>query len=287
MVKHKKVIIITDMYKQDSKYRIIIVLIIAVCFSISTLNCFAITESISNPYKTTTNIKPGSIVSLDIYQQNEVVAANTTNEQRLVGVTVSNQQSLLAVNNASNTTQVVSNGISNTLVSTINGPISIGSQIAVSPLSGVGDNASVGSKIVGIAEAPFNSSTPGAISQNIYDSSKHLHKIYVGYTPVLIAINGNINTTSNGGFIDNLRNLVSDIAGHTISNTSLILICTITFITLVAIIVLIYGAITGGLISIGRNPLARGSILVSIGQIFLMVLIIAAISVTIIYFILH
>jgi hypothetical protein len=287
MVKHKKVIIITDMYKRDSKYRIIIVLVIAVCFSISTLNCFAITESISNPYKTKTDIKPGSIVSLDIYQQNEVVAANTTNEQRLVGVTVSNQQSLLAVNNASNTTQVVSYGISDTLVSTINGPISIGSQIAVSPLSGIGDNASVGSKIIGIAEAPFNSSTPGAISQNIYDSSKHLHKIYVGYTPVLISINGNISTTSNGGFIDSLRNLVSDIAGHTISNTSLVLICTITFITLVTIIVLIYGAITGGLISIGRNPLARGSILVSIGQIFLMVLIIAAISITIIYFILH
>jgi hypothetical protein len=240
-----------------------------------------------NPYKTTTTIKPGSVVSLDTTAQNQVVAANTNNQQRLVGVTVNNQQSLLAVNDASNTTQVVSNGVAETLVSTINGPILIGSQVSVSPLSGVGENDSSGSRVVGIAEAAFNSSTSGAISQNIYDTSHHLHTIYVGYIPVLIAVNSNTTNNQSGGFINSFRSLLSNFAGHTISNTSLLLISIITFIALVTIIILVYGAITGGLISLGRNPLAKGSILASVGQIFLMVLVIAAISITIIYFILH
>jgi len=274
------------MHKQN-KYLIILTLVIMVSFLISAVNGYAITESISNAYKAATSIKSGSIVSLDSTKQNEVVAANTNNQQRLVGVTVSSQQSLLAVNDVSSTTQVVSSGIADTLVSTINGSISIGTQIAVSPLSGVGENANSDGKIVGIAEASFNSSTSGAVAQNVYDTNKQLHKIYVGYVPVLIAISNNPSTTANSGFINSFRNLVSNIAGHTISNTSLLLVSIITIIAVISIIVLIYGAITGGLISIGRNPLARGSILASLGQIFLMVLTIAIISIIIIYFILH
>ena len=275
------------MSKQLNRYSIVTTFVLAICFSFSSLNCLAITESISNPYQTASPIKAGSIVSLVTTKQNEVVAANTTNESRLVGVTVNNQQSLLAVNDASNTTQVISNGIADTLVSTINGSISIGSQVAVSPLSGVGENASSGSRVVGIAEAAFNPSTAGSLAQNIYDTNKHVHKIYVGYIPVLIAVNSNTSTSANGGFINSLHNLVNNLSGRTISNTSLLLIYIITIVAFIAIIVLIYGAITGGLISIGRNPLAKSSILSSLGQIFFMVLIIAATSIIIIYFILH
>jgi len=275
------------MYKKTSRYPIIILLAIVVSFFISSVSGLAITESISNPYKTVTSIKPGSVVSLDTTTQGEVVPANTSNGQRLVGVTVSNKQSLLAVNGASNTTQVVSNGITETLVSTINGSISLGSQVSVSPLSGVAEDASSGGRVVGIAEASFNSSTSGAVSQNVYDTNKHLHTIYVGYIPVLIAVNSDNTTNESGGFINSFRSLISNIAGHTVSNTVLLLISIISFVAFLSIIVLIYGAITGGLISLGRNPLAKGSILASVGQIFLMVFIIAAISVAIIYFILH
>jgi hypothetical protein len=275
------------MHKQASKYSIIITLVISISFLASSLNCFAVNESISNPYKTATNLKLGSIVSLDTAEQNEVVEANTSNEQRLVGVTVNGAQSLLAVNDATNTTQVVSSGIAETLVSTMDGPIVIGTQIAVSPISGVGAKASASSKILGIAEASFNYSTSGAISQNIYDTSHHLHKIYIGYIPVLIAVNNNTNSTTNSGFINSLRNLVTTISGHSVSNISLAIVCAIVLIAFFSIIVLVYGAITGGLISIGRNPLARNSIFGSLAQIFVMVLIIAATSVAIIYFILH
>ncbi len=275
------------MCNKTSQYPTIILLAIVVSFFIFSVNSLAITESISNPYKTATTLKPGSVVSLDTTTLDEVVLANTSNGQRLVGVTVNNQQSLLAVNDASNTTQVVSNGITETLVSTINGPISLGSQVSVSPLSGVAESDSSGSRVVGIAEAAFNSSTSGAVSENVYDTNKHLHTIYVGYIPVLIAVNSNATTNESGGFINSFRSLLSNIAGHTVSNTVLVLISVISFVAFLSIIVLIYGAITGGLISLGRNPLAKGSILSSVGQIFLMVLVIAAVSVGIIYFILH
>jgi hypothetical protein len=287
VVKANSHIIITNMSNQLNKYSIVILFVSAVCFFVSSINCLAITESISNPYQTATAIKPGSIVSLVSTKQNEIVAANTTNESKLIGVTVNNQQSLLAVNDASNTTQVISNGIADTLVSTMNGSISIGSQIAVSPLSGVGENAGSGSRVVGIAEAAFNSSTAGSVTQSIYDTNKHQHKIYVGYIPILIAVSSNTSTTDNGSFINSLHNLVNNLSGRTISNTSLLLICIIIVVAFIAIIVLIYGAITGGLISIGRNPLAKSSILSSLGQIFFMVLIIAVTSIIIIYFILH
>ena len=287
MVKYKKVIIITNMHTKTRQYSIFTTLAIAVCFLLSSANVFALTESISNPYKTATTIKVGSVVSLSTTEQNEVVPANTTNGQRLVGVTVTNQQSVLAVNDANNTTQVVSSGVAETLVSTINGSISIGSQVSVSPLSGVAEGDDPGERVVGIAEAAFNSSTSGAVSQSVYDTGHHLHTIYVGYIPVLIAVNSDTTNNSNGGFINSYRSLLSNFAGRTVSNTVLLLVALISVITLVTIIVLIYGAITAGLISLGRNPLAKGSILASVGQIFLMVLVVAAISITIIYFILH
>ena len=276
------------MSKILSRLSTFLVLILLFLFTSSWTSCLASAiQSISAPYKSVTAIKDGSIVSLDTSTQDKIVVANTTNQQYLVGVVVSNQQSLLAVNVSNNTTQVISEGLAQTLVSTINGNISIGSQITVSPLSGIGAKAIPGNRIVGIAEATFNSSTHGAMSENIYDTSDHSHKIYIGYMPVLISVGNNVNDVASGGLLNSLHNFASSVAGHAISTVSLLLICLVIIVALVLIIILIYSAISGGLISIGRNPLAKSSILVAIGQIFAMVVIIAATAVAIVYFILY
>ena len=275
------------MPKSISKSYSFLVLAIISFFCVFCISVSAAPQSISIGYKTVTTIKTGSIVSLDTSTQGEIIPANTINEQHLVGVTISEQQSLLAVNDATDTTQVVSEGVAETLVSTVNGSISIGSQIGVSPLSGVGARAIAGSKVVGTAESSFSSSTSGAISENIYDISGNKHKIYIGYVLVLIAVGSANNNIVNTGFLNSLHNFVSNITGHTVSTTGLLLVFVIVIVAFISIVVLIYSAISGGLVSIGRNPLAKTSILTSLIQIFAMVLIIAAVSVTIIYFILR
>ncbi len=276
------------MSKLAGRLSFFLVLISLFSFSLSLNSCFAAAiESISTPYQSVYPIKAGSIVSLDTSAQNKIIAGNTANQQYLVGVVVGNQQSLLAVNDSNNTTQVISEGIAETLVSTMNGPISIGSQITVSPLSGIGAKAISGSRIVGIAEAVFNSSTTGVASENIYDTSNNIHKIYVGYIPVLISVGNNINNIAGGGLLSSLHNFASGIVGHSIPTASLLLVCIIIVIALISIIILIYSAISGGIVSIGRNPLAKSSILVAMGQIFAMVIVIAATTVAIVYFILY
>ncbi|HUY53091.1 MAG TPA: hypothetical protein VMV24_00750 [Candidatus Dormibacteraeota bacterium] len=277
------------MKKFGSRLSVVLGLILFMSLCVFWTNSFASStiESISTPYKSVSAIKAGSIVSLDTSGQDKIVVASTANQQYLVGVAVGNQQSLFAVNDSSSTTQVISEGLAQTLVSTMNGPVSIGSQITVSPLSGIGANAISGSRIVGIAETAFSSSSVGAVSENIYDNSNHAHKIYIGYIPVLISVGNNVNNVANGGLLNSIHNFASSVAGHTISTVSLLLVFIVIIVALVSIIILIYSAISGGLISIGRNPLAKSSILAAIGQIFVMVIIIAATSVAIIYFILY
>jgi hypothetical protein len=244
----------------------------------------ATSPTISRAYGISGTIQPGSLVSLVQEHGNVVELSNTSNATRLIGISVAASTSLLEVNSSTNTVQVATDGTATTLVSTINGPINVGDQVGVSPINGVGMKVGLNTRVIGIAQTAFSSSSSGATAEQVTDAKGKTKTIEVGYIPVGIAIG-----TSNQGTQQEtgLQKIAKNFLGHPISNTRIILALIIASIALASIISLIYASIYSTIISIGRNPLAKFEVMRTLTSVMGMVLIIAGVSSLTIYLLLR
>lgn len=246
----------------------------------------AASPSISRSYETTSSIPTGSLVSLITSKSSYIEEANNSNSQRLVGVAVGEKQSLIAVNpsTSTNTVQVATSGEVNALVSTVNGYIVSGEQVAASPFNGVGMKAGSGDRTIGTALTSFNNSTPGATVEKVADSSGSKHTVIVGYVKLSISI-GTVNSES--GTLQRLQNFIEGFTGHPTTILRIIISLVVAFVAILSIVSLIYASIYGSIISIGRNPLAKSAIFRTLTSVVGMVTLIAGVACATIYFLLY
>jgi hypothetical protein len=244
----------------------------------------ATSPTVSSAYGIQGTIQPGSLVSLVQVHGSIVESANSSNSTSLIGISVAANTSLLEINSSANTVQVATDGTASTLVSTINGSINVGDQVGVSPINGIGMRVSPSTRVIGIAQSTFSSSSTGATAEQVTDSKGKTKTIEVGYIPIGIAIG-----TSNQGTQQQtgLQKLAKNFLGHPISNTRIIVALIIAAIAMASIISLIYASIYSTIISIGRNPLAKFEVMRTLMTVMGMVLIIASISCLIIYLLLR
>jgi hypothetical protein len=235
----------------------------------------AVSAMISSSYNATSKIPSGSIVSVEPGRSNFVQLASISNSQHLLGIVVTGNQSLLEINASSNTVQVATEGTANVLVSTVNGPISIGDQIAISPFNGVGMKANSTSRVVGIAETNFSATAPNATPEKIPAINGQIDTVYVGYVRLNIVIGP---TDGSAASLSGLQGLGYTLVGRSISTFRIILCLIVAVIAIVSMVVLIYASIYGSIISIGRNPLAKKLVLRTLASVFGMVVLIAAVS---------
>ncbi len=262
----------------------------AVCLIFSsiliTVTAFAASPTISRSYKSETAVPMSSIVSLDDARSTYVQAANTTNADKTVGVVVSDTDSLIAIEPNNDSVQVATSGTVTTLVSTLNGDIATGDQVAVTELSGVGAKAITGSHIVGLATADFNQSSAGASTQSVLDNNGDAHQIFVGYVSITLAVGVN-EAQSGESKSTGLQEIVRSLIGRTVSMTRIVLAMIVALIAIAALVTLIYGSIYSSIISVGRNPLAKPAIMRNLGTVMLMVSVTAIIAFVVIYFLLY
>jgi len=226
------------------------------------------------------------MVSLDPTKTDYVVPANLDNGSRLVGVAVATNDSLLAVNPNQGNVQVATSGSATVLVSTLNGPIKTGDEVAVSPFNGIGAKAQPGSHYIGLAENSFNTGTAGGANQEVTNQAGKTSKLYVGYVKVTISIGLN-NTGVGSQQLSTLQRLGKSLTGHTVSNLRIILSLVIAIGALLTLITLIYGAIYGSIISVGRNPLAKHAIFRTLGSVLGMAVITAVTAALLVIFLLR
>ncbi|HVW23683.1 MAG TPA: hypothetical protein VHB51_04355 [Candidatus Saccharimonadales bacterium] len=226
-------------------------------------------------YQTTQPIPAGSLVSLLKPQGTVVELANVANGARLVGVVVARDDSLLAINPNLGRAQVATSGSANVLVSTLDGDIQAGDSVAVSPLGGLGMDAKPGDRVVGVAQTAFNDKTEGAEVRTVTDTSGHKHKISVGFVVVNIAVGTAPQATAN---LNGLQKFARSLTGHVVSTARLIIALIIIMLAFGTLITLVYAAIYGGIISIGRNPLAKVPVLRSVREALLMSALIAVLA---------
>ena len=248
----------------------------------------ASSANISHSYSTSASIINGSLVSLDPLHSNFVVPANSGNGQQLLGVAVAINDSLLAVDpsNNSGVVQVATSGQANTLVSDVNGDINVGDQISVSPFNGVGMKASPGSHVIGLAQTAFSRASTATTAENVTDKSGKSTQVLVGYVKLGIAI-GTASTQGSDQQLNQLQKAAKAISGHDVSTARAFISLLIAVVAIVALITLIYASIYGGVISIGRNPLAKYAVFRSLGSVMVMVILMASIAGTTIFFLLR
>lgn len=242
----------------------------------------AASANLSHAYQSAGPVPNGSIVSLDPKRSDFVQLANTGNGSRLLGVAVADNDSLLAVGASATTIQVATSGTATVLVSTLNGDIRVGDQVAVSPFNGVGMKAEAGSHVIGLAQTAFNSGSEGAATQTATDKAGKQKEVKVGRLRLSIAITVN-NTGVGSGEQNALQRWTRNLTGRNVSTIRIILSLLIAVIALLTLITLIYGAIYGSIISVGRNPLAKHAIFRTLGSVLGMVIITATIATVMIY----
>ncbi len=269
------------MKKHTVKLTLLMFLLVSV-FGMS--KALAASPNVSRSYNAISSIPNGSLVSLLSGTSGNVEEANLSNADRLVGVVIQSNQSLLAVNPANGKVQVATDGTVNTLVSTVNGNISVGQDVAVSPFNGVGMKADSGDRVIGIAVTSFNPNTAGATKEQVKDSFGNLHTITVGYIRLTIGV-GTLNSSNFS--IQSLQQFVEALTGHPISVLRLVIAIVVAFVAILSIVTLIYASIYGSIVSIGRNPLAKMAVFRTLTSVIGMVTLIAGVSSVTIYFLLY
>lgn len=235
----------------------------------------AYASTISRSYTIEGGPTKGNLVSLDITKPGTGHLATIANSSDLLGIVVGRGDSLLAIDPSDSTAQVAIEGTAPVLVSTINGDISKGDLISVSPLSGLGMKAQPGLPVIGSAQAAFTSQSSAATTQQITDKGGKSRSVKVGFTSVAIKIN---TSTEGSTSINSLQKAVKSLTGRVIPTVRIIISLVIVTITLVTLVMLIYASIFGSIISIGRNPLAKSAILRTLRSVLALSALLAAMT---------
>ncbi len=259
-------------------------LVIALALTGLGLGAPAALASLSQGYATTTPIPDGSLVALDTKSAGSAVVATLDNSDRLFGVAVPPSAAAVSLggSNPNGQVQVVTTGSANTLVSTAGGDIKVGDYIAVSPIAGVGQKAVGKVRVIGTAQADFNGSGEGVTRQTITDATGAKKEVIIGQIPVVISVATINNDTSQTYTVPSwLQSFSNQLAGKSVSPVRIIIAALILLVSLVTITVLLYSAVRNSIISIGRNPLSRGSVLRGLLEVILIsagILVLAAVA---------
>lgn len=255
---------------------------VVILFSFSSIG--AASANLSRSYLSGEEIPNGSLVSLEAQRTDYVQLANTNNGARLTGVAVADNDSLLAVDPDKDKVQVATSGTVSVLVSTLGGPIKVGDEIGVSPFSGLGMKALLGSRVIGLAQTDFDDNTAGSVKQRVTDKNGKTTELTVGYVRADISIS----TSGQAGTpqLNTLQRITRDFTGRTVPTLRIVLSLIVAIVSLLILITLIYAAIYGSIVSIGRNPLAKYAVFRTLGTMLVMALVTAITSGVIIFFLL-
>jgi len=225
---------------------------------------------VSQGYLVTKPIPSGALVSADpnpgVIQESTVKNANT-----LLGVTMGDT-AVLTITTSAKEVSVATSGIVMTMVSNLNGDIKVGDRITASELSGIGSKAIQNVKVVGVAQGSLDAKTTGAMKTKVKDTKGKEREVLLAQIPVLISISfytiGDGEKTLVPSFLQSVANSV---ASKEVSQLPLFISLIIFMVTIMSAFVILYGSIRSSIISVGRNPLAKKSIIGGLIQVVFLV----------------
>lgn len=237
-------------------------------------------QAVAQGYVSATNLQPGMIVNLSPQHKNQVEALTQANISRMLGVVITASDAALTLgqNNVNQQVFVASFGRHDVLVSNQDGPVTVGDYITISSIAGIGMQASSSQSVVlGQAAGSFNG-TNSVDTTSIVNASGVKTNVAIGLIPVDISVAGNPLEQGPSGVPTFLKNITKFATNKSVSALRVYVSLLIVLAGVVLTVTIIYAGVKNGIISLGRNPLAKKVIGGGMVRIVLLAIIIFAIS---------
>ncbi len=230
-------------------------------------------QAVVQSYSSASKLQKGTIVKFTDNDSSKVEPATLSTAQKMQGVVVSPADAAVTLSSANSSNQqtfMATSGRYAVLVSNQNGSIAAGDYVTVSSLAGVGMKAdSKQAEVLGKAAGGFDGVHNVDKTTSIKtDTGKQLN-VSSGLVTVDIAIAPNpitLKVAHVPGFLQHASQLVTSkpVSPWRIYTAFFILLATCLLVGS-----LLYGGVRSGMLAIGRNPLARASIMRNLLQIIL------------------
>lgn len=231
-----------------------------------------------------TALKPGFVVALSEDSSSDepkVERASADQINRVVGVVNNVDNSLITISSGEQAVYVESSGEVDAFVTDAGGDIRRGDFLTLSPLRGI------------LAKATPNQPIVATALEDFVDDNAQSYTVQseTGTTEVLVKqlrINIDQKSASSQEAEDtsSLQRLGRSLTGKDVGDVRVLIAIAIFFIVMVVEGTIIYGAISSSIISLGRNPLARGAIKSELVRVLFVTLAVLLLGVVAIYAIL-
>lgn len=266
----------TNIKKLFSASRISAFAALLVLVGISTMNPLAAQSAFTQGYGTDEALQRGMIVRLNQDDTTKVSALTYDDIDQMLGVVVGSNDAPITLSAEGQKVFVATGGKYDVLVSDQNGEIKPGAYITISASTGIGMvSGKRETLIVGRALDSFNGKDNVIGSKEVQLSDGTNKKVNFGRIQADISVSRNPNYgTEKEPIPETLRKAAEQIAGKKVDTARIYLAMAIFLICTIVAGVLMYGGVRSGIISIGRNPLSKKSIIRGMLQVVLFGLII-------------
>lgn len=212
-----------------------------------------------------------------------VEKSSASRADKTIGIVVDQRSGSVTTSEPGSTVYVATSGSAIAYVSDVNGKVRKGDLVVASPIEGVLMRSTIGtSGVVGIAMQDF----PEDSTETVKLQTNNGHDIEVKIATV--QINMDTKTTKNSADVSKsiLQRIGEALVRREVTSTQAF-IATIIFVLLLIVVGgIIYAAVSSTIISLGRNPFARKTILRSLMQVTILVAVVLAVGLGAIYWVL-
>jgi hypothetical protein len=241
-------------------------------------------------YSADTPIANGTMVELKDSKAGKVAVSSKPDQAHMYGVTVDPSTLAVTISNAAiqNQVYVATSGTYPTLVSNQGGDIKAGDYVTMSAIDGVAKKADSDAKTVFGRAASAYTASNGFSKATLKDSTgKETQQVTIGIIPVSIDVRSNpISKSTKVNAPKFLERIGEAIAEKQVSPVRIYISLFVMAVSIVSAIVILYSGVRNSLISIGRNPLSKKSILRGLFEIILTSLLILIIGLFAVYLLL-
>lgn len=246
--------------------------------------------AVTQTYTSDTTIQQGMIVQLDPNDASKIKPATQKSLSKILGIVVAPNDAPVALtkNNGKTQLYVANFGQYKVLVSDQNGQIRRGDYINMSSLAGIGMKAdNTQNIVVGKALASFNGQTDAQSTETLKNNLGRNLAVHIGTIPVDINIGRNpllINPQANlPGFLEKASQGIAD---KPVSAARVYLSLAVLVATTILAGSVLYAGIRSGMIAMGRNPLAKRSIIRNLLQVVITSFIVFLVGIFAVYLLL-
>jgi hypothetical protein len=251
-----------------------------------------VTQSVTQAYGSDTALQKGMIVKLKPDDNKKVVPLDQEHDGDMLGIVVAANDSAVSLSSDSDYKHqvfIASTGRFEVLVSNQNGPIKIGDYITVSSVDGIGMKAgSDGSIVLGKTDTAIDGTTKVEGSTTLVDTKGGKKNINIGRVSLTITVAHNpLQKSADSTFPGIFQKIGSGVANKPVSPARAYLSLALLLISAVVTTSILFSGVRSGIISIGRNPLAKKSIIRSMIQVIITGLIVFIIGLFGVYLLLR